>query len=127
MDSSRLTIQTRKYSRPEPVNSTGCATMANYTPVQKTVVSAYSAKATYEALYETVRDYTPKDEKERAIYNETVAMMNAVKPTLAAYCDAVDLWRKTQTKPVTLDTLQATVDRMLADIVTAISAWGGVE
>ena len=28
MDSSRLTIQTRKYSRPEPVNSTGCATMA---------------------------------------------------------------------------------------------------
>lgn len=105
---------------------TGCATWGTYTPVQKAVVSAYSAKATYEALYETVRDYTPKDEKERAIYNETVVpAMNTLKPTLAAYCDAVDLWRKTQEKPVTLDGLQATVDRMLADIVTAISAWGG--
>jgi len=107
--------------------ASGCATMAGYTPVQKAVVSAYSAKATYEALYETVRDYTPKTEKERAAYNETAALMNALKPTIAAYCDAVDLWRQTQTKPLALDGLQATVDRMLADIVTAISAWGGGE
>lgn len=103
---------------------TGCVMWGTYTPVQKAVVSAYAAKATYEALYETARDYTPKPD-ERTAYNETVALLNALKPTIAAYCDAVDVWRRTQARPATLGALQSSVDRMLADIVTAISAWGG--
>jgi len=105
---------------------TGCATWATYTPVQKAAVVAYSATATYKEVYAEVRDFTPRTEKERTIYNEEVVpAVNRLKRLIADYCDGVEVWRRTAEKPVNLDALAASIDDLLADVVTTIQTWKG--